>query len=112
MPKPVIPPGHVLVRIDDLVRLAAAQSAAATPEPPAPAAAADWEGLSAAVALATARLGGTAASRGDLAPDVSPDAILGALLILVTAALREFLPDAGTRLLRDLGLAAAEEAAR
>lgn len=68
--------------------------------------AATMGGLAEAIALITARTGGT---RLPLSADVAPAATIGALVILAAALLAEYLPDHGARLLEGLGLDAARE---
>jgi hypothetical protein len=111
--KIAVPPGHVLIRVEDFTALLAARKP--EPAPPQaehaalPDAAATWQGLAAVVALLTARLGGYRIGPGDVADDVPPAAIVAAMLTLTAAALTQLLDDHGEALLRDLGLLAARE---
>jgi hypothetical protein len=80
-----------------------------------------WDGVAAAVGLLTARHLGTGDSQAEVLGDVPPEAVIGALEILAGVLLRQLrCADTGapvtaesiTALLRDLGLAALEEASR
>jgi len=106
------PPGFVLVRLDDLAALLAAQPAPGTPAAaPAPSAgppAAPWEAFSSAVALITARTTAAGVPDADLMDGAA--AVIRALVTIAAAVIRAAIGPAGTgRLLQDLGALAARE---
>jgi hypothetical protein len=105
MPKPEIPRGCVLVRIEDLAALLAAQYVPAPPEPsrkPEDA----WAGLGAAIALVTERLGHQDVGHGQLADGIPAECIIGPLVAMAAAGLRGCLDDGAEKLLQDMGLIA------
>ena len=109
MCKREIPRGHVLLRIEDLAALLAAQSSpvTATAELPAPDGDA-WAGLAVAIAMVTARLGHHDADPGQLADETDAASIIRPLVAMAAEGLRGCLPEDGAqRLLQDMGLIAA-----
>lgn len=101
-----IPPGHALVRLDDLAAMLAGRAAAA-PAPPSARVGATWEGLQAVIGLLTARLAGVAVDHGDVTGDVPAEAVSRTAVMLAGALLAALMPsDRAIELLRDLGLAA------
>jgi len=104
-----IPPGCVVIRLDDLVALLAGRSA--TPPAPRPLGP-TWEGLQAVVGMLTARLSGMSVDLGDIAGDVPPEAISAVAVSLAASLLAALVPpDRATDLLRDLGVTALGQSA-
>jgi len=93
-------PGYALIRLDDLAALLHDRQAAPEVTP-------TWPGLAGAVALLTEYLSSHPRSLGALPGDMPPGPVIGALVVLVSAALDVFLPGAETDVLRQLGLTAA-----
>lgn len=119
MPKAdrAIPPGHVLIRLDDLAWLLArgrppdaGQAVQATPPAPPPGGrvAAAWPSLSVAIAMLTSRVTRAGVSDGDLIGDADPAAVIRALASIAVRALECAFPDTGTMtVLQNLAMAAA-----
>jgi hypothetical protein len=102
-----LPPGHVLIRVEDLAALLAERPAADAPAAASGDAGMTWPALTAAVALITDKLSGTRADPDALIGDVPASAVLRVLVILA-AGLGSALPPASvTGALRDLALYAA-----
>jgi hypothetical protein len=94
-----VPPGHVLIRLDDLAALIAARASA--PDVSA------WQVLASVIAIVSARRAGL--SDAGLLGDVPPARALRCMSMLATA-LTECLPgDAIEEALADIGLRAAAE---
>jgi hypothetical protein len=110
MPKREIPRGHVLLRIEDLAALLAGLPGrpAIPPADPPPPADDAWSGITAAVAMVTARLGGQGGdSIAQLADGVGPTAIIGALVSMTAAALKHCLDDDAEGFLQNMAMTAA-----
>lgn len=76
-------------------------------------AAAAWEAVGAAIALLTARRGCSGISRAEILGDVAPERAIVALELLADGLLKALAPgEAGTGVLKDVGLLALREAAR
>jgi hypothetical protein len=113
MPEPAIPPGHVLVRIDDLVRLAAAPG----PADSAPPAAAANDTLTLAAALTaigvlTARINWPGVTQAESLGGEPPEPVIRALALFCEQVLAAVFPDKGAAFLERLASCIAEEAAR
>ena len=107
MTKPILPPGHVLIRVEDLAELLGRQAQPASPAP-AQQSRATIAGLSEAISLVTAEHEGITSP--GLSGDVPPGAVTAALTVFTAALLRNLLPaDRAAALLIDLGIAAAAE---
>lgn len=99
-----IPPGSAL--LDDCPPVPPGE----VPQPAEDAA--TWRGLASAVALTSARLGGLRVGHADIASDVPVTSVLGAVLVLLVAVVREHLgEDNGLTMLQSIGLSAASESA-
>jgi hypothetical protein len=115
-----VPPGHVLIRIEDLAALLAAarppdagQPVQAAPPPgrPPSGAAAAWASLAVAIGLLTSRIGGAGVSDDDLIGDTDPAVVIRALSAIATRALECAFPDVATvTVLQNLAVAVAREA--
>jgi hypothetical protein len=77
--------------------------------PPVPAPSSQRSALGAAVGLITARLGGIPATAREIAPGTDPDAIIGALVMIIAAMMRGATLDHGADLLQALGLIGADQ---
>jgi hypothetical protein len=77
--------------------------------PPVPAPPGQHSPLGAAVGLITAKLGGIPATAREIAPGTDPDAIISALVMLISAMMRSATLDHGADLLQALGLIGAGE---
>jgi hypothetical protein len=105
--KLAIPPGHVLLRIEDFAALYAAAHAPAPPAAPQ-GERATMAGLAEAVSLLTARVHGIDLG---LSGDVPHSAVTASLAVLAAAFLGHLLPaDRAAALLTDLGIIAVKEA--
>jgi hypothetical protein len=113
-----MPPGHVLIRIEDLAWLLAAARAPDAGQPVQPSlparkpggAAAAWPALAVAVALITNRLGGSGVADADLIGDVPAATVIGALASIGARAMDCAYPRPMVQaILRDLGTAVARE---
>jgi hypothetical protein len=115
-----VPPGHVLIRIEDLAWLLATARPPGTgqpvqPSPPAgpPGGAGAFQALAIAIALLTKRLGGSGVSDADLVGDTDPATVISALASVAARAMACAYPlPVVQAILRDLGVAVAREATR
>ena len=114
-----VPPGHVLIRLDDLAALLAAARPpdAGQPVQPTPpvhppdAGTTAWPALAVAISLITNRLGASGAVDADLIGDVPAETIIGALAAIAARAMSCAYPmPVVQQVLRDLGMAVAREA--
>ncbi len=95
------PPGHVLIRIDDLANLLAAR------QPAAAGSATDASALSTTVALLTSHLAGAGLVEADLIGDVPAEKVVRRLVVMNVGLMTMF-ADHGSGLLRQLGAAAVQ----
>jgi hypothetical protein len=99
-----VPPGYVLIRIDDLAVILADRRERAAETP---AAAAQTRALAAVVSLLTGELTDAPLTQAELVADASMARIVRLLVVMSTGLMRGILPGDGAGLLRDLGAAAA-----